>query len=98
MTAESAMSLEEFERHTPGVLKGRRQAMLLALEPLAPTRIERETEAPVANLRSQVMNCWAGRSGGVTHSVRSQKRGTLRTNIVDGELWVCWYPADSDDD
>ena len=95
MAEEKAMSLEEFELQRPGVLIGRAQQWLLGLAARTPKMYRAHDSQTPQAARTQIHNVWRGASGSVRHAVRDQKRGKMRTIIVDNDLWVVWYPEEN---
>tara|TARA_Y100000310_G_scaffold168390_1_gene168457 strand:+ start:2269 stop:2556 length:288 start_codon:yes stop_codon:yes gene_type:complete len=88
------MSLEDFEsaHHPTKRHEGIYARFLLALEPLAPTIFTLQQGQKVKAAQQKLLAQWRG--GAASVAVRPVKGGVVRTAIIDGELYVVWYPSD----
>jgi|TARA_Y100000310_G_scaffold343719_1_gene452708 hypothetical protein len=59
------------------------------LLPLTPTLVPLRGRKPEV-ARSSIMGAWAG-SPNVTPP-KTIMGGKLRTSVIDGEVWIVWYP------
>lgn len=89
------LTLEEFEkrRATKEPHKGRAAQFLLALKPLTPTIFEMDKSKPANYWQSTLSIQWRGVQGSVAVAP-VMGGGAIRTSLIDGELYVVWYPEE----